>query len=355
MVTENPLLGSIATTEEEVIFHNSGDMRLIFTGYAPTVSIDPISDFVVSVPKGTLSITEESPFRAFGLQLLSDAPVTYFGAVAQPALAQLSFNGQGIAVQNSSLDNPVISIPKGELNASSVAINIGTSVSPGKGEISFASDPVSVLNISAGSHVIAVPTGNIIPKSGSVAYAFFPADFPWETLSGTEIVSNSTFYHWLTVFSTHFIRAGHVPTLKIDSYRQPATADVSFTGYAPTVSLGITTPATRIFALFGIPPTVTISNDNIAQVGTMIENLYDSGDYDTRPEDHDEIDDRTGFRLKPGEAQKEYTGNLVRRESLDQLLEPGRVRPEILKGAVRPEPKAGDETFIETAVTVDDL
>ena len=66
------------------------------------------------------------------------------------------------------------------------------------------------------------------------------------------------------------------------------------------------------------------------------------------------ICDRTGFRLIPDNLVKDGYGGMVRKSSVDPVHPQDRVRgvTERQKGSVSPE---GDDTFISTAITPDDL
>jgi hypothetical protein len=67
-----------------------------------------------------------------------------------------------------------------------------------------------------------------------------------------------------------------------------------------------------------------------------------------------EIDDRTGFRLEPGESIRDWYGMRTRKKSADPRhpQELVRSRSDKFPGSISPEQ---DDTFIETAVTADDL
>ena len=84
--------------------------------------------------------------------------------------------------------------------------------------------------------------------------------------------------------------------------------------------------------------------------GTTIANT----NADTRSFSGNEICDRTGFKVLPGDLVEEWNGHMVRPESFEpqQPQDKLRSRPDKLPGSVSPEPS---DTFISTAVSADDL
>jgi len=131
-------VGSFSFNEETLKFANSGDMKLIFTGYAPLASVkETISPDTVS-----LSLTGEAPIRAYGLQFLSDAPSLKIDRFITPATGALQISSDVVT--------PLIAIPASshvvapsrvDLNFSSDAptVNIIRQAFPTLGTISFSS------------------------------------------------------------------------------------------------------------------------------------------------------------------------------------------------------------------------
>jgi len=115
----DPALGtavaSLSVTDAEFI--NSGDMRLIITGYAPQL-VGGSSGITVEPGSGSLGLSEASPSRAYGLQLVG-GQVTLAEAL-NPATDTLSLVGRGIQIDVASPLSPAP--PRGQLNISSAAI-----------------------------------------------------------------------------------------------------------------------------------------------------------------------------------------------------------------------------------------
>ncbi len=241
-----PPTGSLGFSGQEVHFVNSGDMRLVFTGYAPTAIL---ADTIISVPTGSLGFTGQLPQRPIGLQFEGYAPT---------------------------------------LIRSTTILT---------GSIGFAGYAPLAL-IQAPPNIVAAPS------TGSLGFTGYESGLLVES-GELATASMSLTGQSLTATQTHPI--------------YPFFDQLQITGYAPTIRI-----------------------DNF---GTMIHNLNAVTDV----ESNYQIDDRTGFKIKVKDPMmKEYTGHLVRPESLDIRSEQEylRSKPERHRGPVRPEP-VGSERWVE--------
>lgn len=244
-------------------FVNTGDSRLIMTGYAPTINPGQTS---ISVPTKALSFTGKVTSRLTGLFFSGFAPtalviVNDVDHVAEPATASSSFTGKNVQRVEQTTTNTV------------VAPDTGSITSSGK-------TPVKILPV-----ICSPTTGEVLIEQG------------------------------------YFLRV-------VTKTRYPFFAELAMTGYAPTILRNIAGTAT-------INPTAT-----------------------TNVPTNNEEDQRTGFRVLPGELVEDGYGVMTRQGSGDSK------HPQEMVGSTNERQEGADnpgstDRFIEdeypNGVSVDDL
>jgi hypothetical protein len=261
-----PPTGSLSFTTTDAEFINSGDMRWILQGYAP-VAINQDNNQTVSPSAGSLSLSGQTPIRAFGLFFTGNAPALLENHISTPSVGSIGLTGYG-------------------------------------------------------PQILAEPPDKVAPETGALA---FSSDAPSINVG-------------LLVPVASLSLSGQSPTKVVD-----------------TTILVQDEPDGKIISLRGLVPTISV--DYVGDGETLIQNA-DA----TQVKSSYLIDDRTGFKrkIKQGLVEDGY-GYLVREDSADRRHPQERVKStseDYRTGALRPEiVKEADMTFIDPddPVTPDDL
>ena len=113
----------------------------------------------------------------------------------------------------------------------------------------------------------------------------------------------------------------------------------------------VTVPATALTAASALTATPTFTVTAATASGTAIQNTTATTDV---PQNY-EICQRTGFRVRPGELDKDGYGELVRKESRESRHPQDVIRGKSASGG-GPKSPEGSDTFLSTnEVTADDL
>lgn len=323
---------ALQLTTSDAGFINSGDMRLILSGKAPTVSIQ--------TPTGSVSFPDTGALIASGVTpALSGRPAPGTGSLTlasdQGAAHNVQPSGDALALATTT---PTIEINRTllpgvgglSLTLQNAYRGFGlylTGNAPQLQEAHVTGFPVGSLALQGRIPTVVVQSGgnlNVAPEDRALG------------LSGKFVTLDTTLG---AVPVTSMALSGVAPSTAIDKPIAMTGASLAIA----SVKVVIDTPPT---AIIGIPP----------NEGTPIENTNATTDTPNRYN----ICDRSGFKAKPGELVRTWDGLMV----LPEFWEPRNMqdlvtsRPERQRGAKRPEP-VGNERLIEdeypNGVTVDDL
>ncbi len=330
---------SLALEGQSLTFANSGDMRLILKGFAPTV----------------LNTTGHLTLPSVGSLAFTGNAVQLTNKVIVPATGSLALKGNGIQGDEDPVREPTL----GSLAFSSTAPTriLNEILDPGVGSVSFNGQlPIRAFGLQA---IGELPTAEIAHnRSTSLGSALVSSDAPQilveDPSSNTIRVPPTVALSVIGQSETISAPIGPVLIGSVGVTGNAPSVQITAPGAPTTVALSISSTAPRVdhdqppVLLFGIK----------AEFGTPIQNL----DAVTDVPVNYEICDRSGFKVKPYKnplVQDPY-GNMVRAESSDKTRHPQeRVKStseDYRTGAIRPEP-IGDETFIDDddPITADDL
>ena len=307
-------------------FINSGDMRLILRGYAPTIVVEQPANQAsppagslsfgsdapsvvgswIGVPSGSLGLVGHSERWGVGLVLQGYAPTLGKTFIVEPGAGSVGFTA------NSPLRAYGL-----VLQGNAPQIGESRSSNPLKGSMSF-SGKVPQVSVSTSTNTTKAPETvdlTLTPRT--------PARVVNENIAGA-------------ITSISF--AGAAPTVRLSQLAKPGKATLSIVGKRPTLPQNV----------------VTVIIGEAGNQGTVIRNTNAV----TIPSNY-LIDDRTGFKVKIKKGLSEqWDGVMTRSESYDSRhpQEFVRSRPERIEGPERPE---GSDRFIEDeypdGVSQDDL
>ena len=317
-------------TTTDVGFINSGDSKLVITGYAPTITFAG-SDQTVEVPVGSLSTDGSAPevnsgivavfTGALGLTGYQVLPNPENSPTLLPTLGSVAFTGAA----------PTLAFDISKFPDVDNLAFTGQQVTR-KAGLFFQSDAPTVQETHSDSPLVGSVsfTGNVpqvvIQGGGNLVVA------PDAVTLG--ISSDSSTVHWTaTIAVTSMSFVGNAPSADITASQAPELALLAFTGNQVSIELSESAPT----VIIGVDPGTQILNHNAG------------------PEpSHFTICDRSGWKLRRNKYVMEWDGKRVRKDSYEpkhpQLtirgIEQGK------KGSVSPEQ---DNEFISTAITPDDL
>lgn len=165
--------GSLGFTGNDAYFVNSGDNKLVFTGYAPVI-VDTFFDREITPSTGSLNLTGYAPKRRQGLELV----------------------GQALTVART--DNHVVAPTTGSLGFSSVAPQIFANTPPAIKIV----PPTGSLNFTGNAPLIAIQISALAPDALQIT-GYAPVR-----------IVNTPVYP----FFDQLAITGYAPTLKIDNF-----------------------------------------------------------------------------------------------------------------------------------------
>ena len=112
-----PAIGSLAISTSDAEFENSGDMKLIFSGSVPKITINPVGP----VDSIALSITGYAPTRPHGLQLTTFTPSAEITVIKPMLVGSAVFSGYIPEVVIAAPPNLTISPPSVDLSFTGIA------------------------------------------------------------------------------------------------------------------------------------------------------------------------------------------------------------------------------------------
>lgn len=319
-------MGQLTLQTSDAGFINSGDMRLILRGQAPSI--------VVGQPAG-LALPE-----TIGLTLTGQAPSLASSAI-QPGTGSLSFSGVG---EGWGLGLSLVGHPP------TASVTAGVVVPTGALNLAF-SAPLRAVGLEIQGQdgpLIQIGHNRLVP-SGAMSFAgIVPA---------TVVQSAGNLVAAPELGS--LVAAGRSASIH-NQLDAGSPAGLSLASTAPTTQIDKPIAVSTGSAVLASDPIVQGAPDIVigegANEGTVIQNLSATTDSGNRYE----ICDRSGFRAKPGQLVETWDGLMV----LPEFWEPRNMqdfvssRAERQSGAQRPEP-VGSETFVEdthpNGVSAEDL
>ncbi len=318
-----PAFVNLALDGQEKTFQNSGDMRLILTGYAPAITQEAAAG-------------EANPFGGT-ISLTGSVPTVGQPDAVKPATGSAALRGHydkwgvGLVLQGQA---PTIQ-------------KVNTSKAPPTGAIAITGQtPARITGLKLDGQAPSLAFSfTIFPASGSLAFGGDDAEI---------IVTSPNNIQKLPTKAA--VTLTGQPAFLQQATESPTTGTATLTGAAPTLLIGVSfvSPSAGSLAIVGKQPRLgsftgpTVIIGPGANEGTVIRNTNATTDVPVNYV----ICDRTGFKQKVKyPLAKDWTGSYVRQDSwdnrMDQNAELVRGRKErYKKGPLRPEP-VGSERFIE--------
>ena len=142
-------VGSLGFTGSDALFVNSGDCKLVFTGYAPTVVL---ADTIISPATRSLSFTGQAVSRKTGLFFEGYAPTVNITHIVSGGLDadNLAFTGYIPQVIVAGANSFVIVPQTGSLGFVGYEATLEASpAEPGTGSIAFTGQAIAAVNITS--------------------------------------------------------------------------------------------------------------------------------------------------------------------------------------------------------------